>query len=40
VVALRRWGACRGSRPSSCERGACGRSCPWCPPVLAARTGL
>ena len=28
--ALRRWGACRGSRPSSCERGACGRSCPWC----------
>ena len=28
-AALRRWGACRGSRPSSCERGACGRSCPW-----------
>src|SRR6478609_6045018 len=28
-VRVRRWGACRGSRPSSCERGACVRSCPW-----------
>ena len=28
-TSLRRWGACRGSRPSSCERGACDRSCPW-----------
>ena len=29
---VRRWGAYRGSRPSSCGRGACGRSYPWCPP--------
>src|SRR5512139_85690 len=29
---IRRWGAYRGWRPSSCGRGACGRSCPWCPP--------
>ena len=26
---VRRWGACRGWRPSSCARGACVRSCPW-----------
>ena len=27
--AIRRWGACRGWRPSSCGRGACVRSCSW-----------
>jgi len=30
---VRRWGACRGWRPSSCVRGACGRSCPCGPPT-------
>ena len=29
---VRRWDACRGSRPSSCGHDACGRSYPWCPP--------
>ena len=38
-AALRRWGACRGWRPSSCGRGACVRSCPWCPPVVGASEG-
>ena len=29
---VRRWGACRGSRPSSCGHDACGRSFPSGPP--------
>ena len=34
---FRRWGAYRGWPSSSCAHGACGLSCPWCPPQRSQR---